>query len=251
MKSIIVSLTVFALVFSGALIGMGLARVLPENQLGAEAKDVIHLAIGLLVTMTALVLGMLVSTANSSYQDRKKELAEMASNFVVVDRLLGAYGPDAQAIRSGLRDLAENSLARIWPSKRFQKSQLRPRDDGQFLYDRLQALVPQDAVQAAAKATVMSAVINLRRSYWLLFLGSEQSALSYPLLVVVVAWLATIFISFGLFAPHTLPVILTLLVCAMAVSGAIFIIMAMYAPFSGVMKISPLPIRDAMRQMES
>src|SRR5271154_6032137 len=100
MNTILISSTVFVVVFGGALAGMGFRQVLPENQLGSEAKDVIRLATGLLVTMAALVLGMLVSTANSSYQDRKNELAEMGSNFVLVDGLLASYGPDAQALRA-------------------------------------------------------------------------------------------------------------------------------------------------------
>ena len=89
MESILVSSTIFVVVFGGALAGMHLRRVLPDGLLGPEAKDVIRLATGLLVTMTALVLGMLVSTANSSYQDRKNELAEMGSNFVLVDSSVG------------------------------------------------------------------------------------------------------------------------------------------------------------------
>jgi hypothetical protein len=116
MSSILISSMVFGVVFGGALAGMGLQRVLPENQLGDEAKDIIRLATGLLVTMTALVLGMLVSTANSSYQDRKNELAEMGSNFVLVDGLLASYGPETQGIRMELRGLAESGLERIWPS---------------------------------------------------------------------------------------------------------------------------------------
>ncbi len=101
MNSILVSSMVFVVVFGGALAGMRLQRVLPENQLGPEAKDVIRVATGLLVTMTALVLGMLVSTANSSYQDRKNELAEMGSSFVLVDGLLASYGPQTQADSPG------------------------------------------------------------------------------------------------------------------------------------------------------
>jgi hypothetical protein len=191
---------VFGVVFGGALAGMGLQRVLPESQLGEEAKDIIRLATGLLVTMTALVLGMLVSTANSSYQDRKNELAEMSSNFVLVDGLLGSYGPETQGIRMELRGLAESGLERIWPSHATQVSQLRPTDNGQSFYDRLQILAP-------------------------------------------------IFTSFGLFAPHTKTIVVTLVACALAVSCAVFIIMAMYTPFSGVMRISSSPIREALNLM--
>jgi hypothetical protein len=249
MGSVLVSSTVFVVVFGGALAGMALRRVLPEDQLGPEAKDLIRLATGLLVTMTALVLGMLVSTANSSYQDRKNELAEMGSSFVLVDGLLASYGPATGDIRAELRGLAENGLERIWPNQASQVSQLKPRDNGQYVYDHIQLLTPADGMQTAVKGAAISAAVDLRHTYWLMFLRSEQSSLSLPLLAVVVSWLTIIFLSFGLFARPTKAVLVTLVTCALAVSAAVFIIMAMYSPFSGVMKISSAPIRDAMSLM--
>jgi hypothetical protein len=68
-------------------------------------------------------------------------------------------------------------------------------------------------------------------------------------LVVLILWLAAIFAGFGLFAPFNLTVIATLALSALAVSSAIFIILEMYAPFSGVLRISPAPILEALRQM--
>ncbi len=249
MEAILVSSAVFLVVFGGALAGMRLRLVLPQNQLGPEVKEIVRLAVGLLVTMTALVLGMLVSTANSSYQQRKDQLTEMASDFVGVDRLLGSYGPETEPARQELHSLAEASLVRIWPNQGSREAQLRPADTGQIFYDQLQLLKPKNDVQVAVKAAAISAAIGLRRTYWLMFLGSEGSSLSRPLLVVVVAWLTAIFISFGLFAPRNNTVFVTLVICAVAVSGAVFIIMAMYTPFSGVMKISSLPLRDALIRM--
>jgi hypothetical protein len=249
MNSILVSPIVFAVIFSGALAGMSLRRVLPEDQLKPEAKDIIRLATGLLVTMTALVLGMLVSTANSSYQDRKNELAEMASNFVEVDHLLAGYGLETQPIREELRELAESGVERIWPSEASGRSQLRPNDNGQTFYNELQILLPKNDTQARAKTAAIAAAINLRHTYWLMFLKTEQNSLSFPLLVVVVSWLTAIFISFGLFTPRNYTVVVTLVACALAVSAAVFIIMAMYTPFSGVMRISSSPMLDALSQM--
>jgi hypothetical protein len=118
-----------------------------------------------------------------------------------------------------------------------------------LFYDQLQMLAPKNEAQIALKGAIVSAAINLRHTYWLMFLGAEQSSLSFPLLAVVVLWLTLIFTSFGLFAPRTKTIFVTLVACALAVSGAIFIIMAMYAPFSGVMKISPAPIRNALSLM--
>ena len=154
-----------------------------------------------------------------------------------------------QAIRLELRGLAEIGLERIWPSHASQGPQLRPKDNSQSLYDHLQMLAPKNETQAAVKGAAISAAINLRHTYWLMFLGTEQSSLSLPLLAVVVLWLTFIFTSFGLFAPRTKTIFVTLLACALAVSGAIFIIMAMYTPFSGVMKISSDPIRNALSMM--
>jgi hypothetical protein len=204
---------------------------------------------GLLVTMTALVLGMLVSTANSSYQQRKDQLTEMASDFVGVDRMLGSYGPETRAAREELHSLAAASLQRIWPTQGSEGPPSGATDTGQIFYNQLQLLQPKNEAQAAVKAAAISAAVGLRRTYWLMFLGSEGSSLSIPLLVVVVAWLTAIFVSFGLFAPRNSTVFVTLVVCAVAVSGAVFVIMAMYTPFSGVMKISSLPLRDALIRM--
>jgi hypothetical protein len=250
MKSILISSIVFAAVFSGGLAGLALGGLLAGSLLGSDAtKDIIRLATGLLVTMTALVLGMLVSSANSSYQDRKNELAEMASDFVVLDQVLASYGSETQVIRDELRRLAENSLERIWPSQASRQSQLRPGDRGQVLYHQLQILAPKNDTQTAAKTVAISAADSLRRTYFLMFLKSEQNSLSFPLLAVLVAWLTVIFIGFGLLAPRNDTIITTLVVCALAVSGAIFIIMAMYKPFSGIMRISPSPIHDALSRM--
>jgi hypothetical protein len=192
---------------------------------------------------------MLVSSANSSYQDRKNELAEMASDFLVLDQVLATYGPETQVIQDELRHLAENSLERIWASQASRRSQLRPGDRGQVLYHQLQILAPKNDTQTAAKTVAISVADSLRRTYFLMFLKSEQNSLSFPLLAVLVSWLTVIFIGFGLLAPGNDTIIATLVVCALAVSGAIFIIMEMYTPFSGVMRISPLPIHDALNRM--
>jgi hypothetical protein len=257
MKAILVSWTVFVVVFSGGYAGIALRPLLADSQLGPDAKDIIRLATGLLVTMTALVLGMLVSSANSSYQDRKNELAEMASDFIVVDQLLASYGGETQAIREELRGLAESGLELIWPSELSRRAKLKPGAklnpgaNGQVFYRQLQILAPKNDAQAAAKTAATSAAISLRRTYWLMSLKMEQNSLSLPLLVVLVSWLTVIFIGFGLFGPRNYTVIVTLVACALAVSGAIFIILEMYTPFSGIMKISPSPMHYALSQMGS
>jgi len=248
-NSIVVSAVVCVVVFAGALVGMALRRILPDDHLGGDAKDVVKLAMGLIATMAALVLGMLVSTAKSSYDIRKNEVAGLSSQVVTLDRLLAAYGPETGDTRATLRGLVQDSLDHVWPEEAPGQIDLRPKDNAQDLYSELQALAPKNESQAAAKAQIIAAATTLRQSRWLMFVEAEQTGMSIPLLVVLVAWLVAIFVGFGLFAPPNPTVIVTLMICALAVSAAIFIIMEMYTPFSGVLRISPAPIREALSQI--
>lgn len=228
---------------------MALRRVLPEDHLGSDAKDVVKLAMGLIATMSALVLGMLVSTAKSSYDTRKNEVAEMSSMVVAIDQLLASYGPEAKQSRAELREIVIVGIDRVWPGEASEQADLKPKENTQDFYSQLQALEPKNGSQSTTKAEVISMASNLRLTRWRMFIEAGQTSMSIPLLVVLVAWLVAIFIGFGLFAPPNGTVIVTLLVSALAVSAAIFIIMEMYTPFSGVLKISSAPIREALSQI--
>jgi hypothetical protein len=249
MSSIVVSSMVFMIVFGGALVGMALRRVLPEDHLSSDAKDVVKLAMGLIATMAALVLGMLVSTAKSSYDTRKNEVAEMSSRIVAIDQLLANYGPESKGVRTELHDLVVVGLNRIWPGEASGQVDLRPKEDTRDFYSQLQDLAPKNDSQGATKAEAISMAANLRQMRWRMFVEAEQTSMSIPLLAVLVAWLVAIFIGFGLFAPPNSTVIVTLAICALSVSAAIFIIMEMYTPFSGVLKISSAPIRETLNQI--
>jgi Protein of unknown function (DUF4239) len=249
MNSIVVSSMVFMIVFGGALVGMALRRVLPEDHLSSDAKDVVKLAMGLIATMAALVLGMLVSTAKSSYDTRKNEVAEMSARIVAIDQLLANYGPESKGVRAELREVVVVGLNRIWPGEATGQVDLRPKEDTRDFYSQLQTLAPKNDSQGATKAEAISMAANLRLTRWRIFVEAEQTSMSIPLLAVLVAWLVAIFIGFGLFAPANSTVIVTLAICALSVSAAIFIIMEMYTPFSGVLKISSAPIRETLNQI--
>ena len=248
-NSVAVSFIVFAVTFTGALIGMALRRALPEEHLGQDAKDTMRLAVGLVITMTGLVLGMLVSSAKTYYDSQKSKIAAMSTDIILLDNSLNAFGSEAAQARIVARQFVGDAIDRIWPSEKSRSSQLKPKNDDQIFTMEMQLLAPKNDAQTSAKAQIESLIQSMKKSYWLLFLESEQALLPMPLLVVVTSWLVTIFISFGIFAPPNPTVILTFIICALAVSAAIFIIMEMYSPFSGVLRISSAPVRDALNQM--
>jgi hypothetical protein len=249
-NSINVSSIFFSIVFGGALAGIALRRCLPGDHLGPDAKDVVKLATGMVVTMSGLVLGMLVSSAKSSYETRKTEVALMASQVIGLERSLAQYGPETREIRDELRVQIESEVHHIWPSQVSQKSILQPSDAGIQLFAKLHVLTPKSDSEAASKAEALSIAESLRHTRWLLFFESEQSTVPLPLLAVLLAWLTSVFLSFGLLAQPNPTVVVALLVSALAVSAAIFLMMEMYTPFSGLLQISPSPILEALRQAD-
>jgi len=239
----------FALIFAGALAGMAIRLRLPPEHLVPEAKDSVRLAIGLVVTMTGLVLGMLVSSSKTFYDGEKSPVAQLGSQIVLLSDLLVAYGPETDPLRIEARKFVQDGIDRVWPKESSQVYQLRPESASSYFYARVQQLTPKDDMQRAVKSELLSTALTLRGTYWLMYLQSVQTSMPKPLLVVVISWLVAIFVSFGLFAPRNATVVVTLIICAMAASAAIFIISSMYSPFSGILKISPISANAALSQM--
>ncbi len=249
MNAIAVSSIVFASILASGLVGMAVRRAIPVDRLGLGEKEVARLVTGLMTTMAAIVLGMLVSSAKASYDARTNEVAEISSQVVTIDRMLSKYGTETSEIRAQFRLLVEASINRIWPAQAKVNVELKPRDEGDTLVDQLQLLAPKSAAQAGVKAQILNMVVDLRQTQWLLFLKSQQSAIPVPLLLVVVTWLGLIYFSFGVFTQPSSTIVVTLAVGALAVSTAVLIILELYTPFRGVLRISSEPILAALNQM--
>jgi hypothetical protein len=247
MNSIVVGSIVFACVFVCALFGMFLRVALPENHLSADSKDVVKLGMGLVATLSALVLGLLIASAKSSYDAQNSALTEMSSKVVLLDRVLAHYGPETKEVRNLLRGTIADFLDHTWP-KDHASSSHAPSGSGEILIDKIQDLSPQDDRHRALQAQAVSIVMSLGQTRWLQFAQSTTS-ISKPLLVMVVFWLATLFLGFGLFAPRNGTVVSSLFLTALSVSGAIVMILEMYTPYGELTQISSAPLRAALTQL--
>jgi membrane-bound ClpP family serine protease len=247
----LVALVVFACVFGAALLGMALHAVLPPEHLGSDSKDVVKLAMGLIATMAALVLGLLTSSAKSTYDAQDAEIKQVAANVIVLDRIVARYGPETVPVRALIRATLERRLEATWPRDGSVPKSLDVDDPSpavDSVEDRLRALAPQTDEQRDRKARAIEVAGSVQGTRWLL-LGQARSEIQMPLLVVLVFWLAALFVSFGLFAPRNATVLVVLLVAAMSVAGSIFLIIELNAPFTGVLKISDAPLRYALGQL--
>jgi hypothetical protein len=248
MSAMAVSSIAFGCVFGGALLGMFLRGVLPEHHLNADSKDVVKLGMGLIATMSALVLALLIASAKGSYDTQRSEVTQMSADIVQLDRVLVHYGPQAKSARDLERDVVIAGIASIWSERTFRTGELNSRtmkDKGARFFDEIQQLSPQNDYQRSlmGQALQISADLGHIRS---LLLEQTGGSIPMPFLVVLVFWLSMIFASFGLFAPVNPTVIAILLVCAISVAGAIFLVLELDQPFAGLIRISDEPMRRAL-----
>src|SRR5262245_60895622 len=228
---------------------MLLRRVLPEHHLSSDTKDTVKVAMGLVATMAALVLGLLIASAKDKYDKQSAGVTQMAAKAIYLDRMLANYGPEANDLRGKYRKAVELVVGRMWPDKAAGESQLDPRaSSSEVLVTELQKLTPQNDVQTMFKSQALSTAFDLGQMRWQEF-EQAQSAISTPLLCILTFWLAILFVSFGMFAPSNSTVIIALLMAALAVSGAIFLMMELNSPFSGVLQISSAPFEDAIAHL--
>ena len=249
MGTVTTSLITFATLFGGALFGMFLGSQLPEHHLNEDSKRIVNLGAGIIGTMAALVLGLLVASAKGNYDTRNNEVLDVTAKIALLDRLLAQYGPDSRPTRERWQQTVERAVERLWPDDSSAAGHFGNDSQGaDTLLGMLEDLPAANEFQRTMKSQALSIAMTIAQTRWLMY-AQEESSVSRPLVVIVVFWLAINFMSFGLFAPRNATVIVTLFLCAAAVSGAIFLILEMYNPFGGLIHISSTPMRNVIAQM--
>jgi hypothetical protein len=251
MNSIVIAGIIFVCTFGGAIVGYCLQRWLPEAHLKGDSKEVIKLGTGLVATMAALVLGLLVGAAKSVFDSQTSGFQNLSANIILLDKELARCGPEAQPVREQLRRVVESTIAVIWPTDGSEHAGLAStqitKDGGEF-YDSIRAISPQNDLQRSAKELALETANELGKTRWLL---SQQatSSLPTPFFAVLAFWMFVLFGSFGLFSPRNITVFVVLFVCAASVAGAVFLVVDMDQPFEGLLQISSEPLRNTLTHL--
>ncbi len=246
-----IALIVFACVFGGAVLGMFLRILTPEHHLSQDSQDVIKLGMGLIATMAALVLGLVIATAKSSYDTQDAAVKHSAAKVLLLDRVLANYGPETKETRDLLRRIVASRLHEIWPEDRSQPARLDAPEvvsAAQGIEARILRLAPQNDAQRWLQSQALQIGSDLMETRWLV-VGGLGSSVPVPFLVVVVFWLTILFGSFGLFAPRNVTVVAVLFLCALSVAGSIFLILEMDQPFEGLIRVSSASLRYTLSHL--
>jgi hypothetical protein len=229
-------------------LGMFLRNRLPEHHLSGDTKDVVRLGTGLIGTIAALVLGLLIASANSTYETQSSQVQQLTANIVLLDRTLAQYGPETDSVRDLLRRGVASMADRIWRENGSDSMKATPFEAtaaALSLYGEILKLSPQNETQRSLQTRAIDTVQDLGKTRLLLF-AEAGSAIPMPFLVVLVSWLAIIFASFSLFADNNATTIVALGIFALSASASIFLILELSQPFTGLMMISSEPLRVAL-----
>lgn len=248
MSAIAIALVVLVCVFGGALLGMFLRTVLPEHHLNDASKDLVKLVTGLIATLAALVLGLLIASAKNSFDTMNEGLRESAARIILLDRALAQYGPEAKDLRDSLRAGVAARVAQLFPKDRTVHSSLDAAQ-GTAAWEgfqrSLRALSPQNDAQRSLQSRALDISEAVSQARWLA-VEHQESSIPAPFLVVLVFWLATMFASFGLFAPRNAVAFAVLSIGALSLAAAIFLIEELNSPLEGFITISGAPMYKAL-----
>jgi hypothetical protein len=239
-------------VYSGALIGVFAGPFLPRQHLSAESRDAIKISIAMVGTVTALVLGLLIASAKTSFDLKQNELKEAATKIILLDQTLRDYHAPDDELRLFLRRSLLDRFHQLWPDAGMEKlvpSALTEGSSLEELQERLLALSPGNDAQRWLKERALDIASDMQATRWR---AVEQSGteVQWPFLAILLFWLVMIFVSFGIFAPRNASVLAALLVSSLSVAGAVYLFLNLDQPYSGPIRISGAPLMMALEEIQ-
>jgi hypothetical protein len=247
MSSIGISLITLLSTFGGGVLGLFAHNKLPQSSVDGPSKDVVRLGMGLVATMTALLLGLVTASAKGTFDVEQAAIRTTATKLLALDRDLARYGRETQPIRESLKTLLAHRIEMTWG----HQAKLSPSETtarAEALETQILALSPQTEEQRWFRSKALGLVDGVLVMRWSM-LGSASESKDLTFLAVVIAWLTVTFISFGLFAPRTMTVVASFLVAALSVAAAVFLILELNTPLSGQIMISGDPLRFALAHL--
>ena len=235
---------IFLLTLSGIFLGTLLRRILPKHHLSEDAQNVVRLGVGLIATIAALLLGLLIAAAKGSFDTQNTQVKQITADLILLDNILARYGPEARSIREQMRSTIGPFADQLWREK--QAGVATPFETNaaaEKVYLDIQGLSPQNDLQRSLQSRAAQLSNDLAQARLLLFVESD-SLIPTPFLAILAFWLVIIFASFSLFSPLNVTVFTCLSVFALSAACAIFLILELSQPFIGLLTISSAPLRN-------
>jgi hypothetical protein len=251
MNTLLVGLIIFTLLFGCGMLGMRLRTRLPNHHLDAESKDVLRLVTGIIATLSAMVLGLLISTTKIAFDRLNVDLKNSSGQILQLDRALAQFGPETADIRQLLKQTYSGTVDMLLSGDERALEKLQSREKQaqlETLIARIYSLSPRNEAQRAQQAQALSLFSQLADTRFenVVQIGGT---IPTPFFAVLLFWMAMLMLGFGLFSPKHLTATAGLLVCALCLSGALVVLIELDRPLSGLIRLNPVPMRNAISHL--
>lgn len=250
MREALIAAVIFLCLAAAPMVSMAIWPRLPARHRDDDTNNVVRLAANLFGVMTSLVLGLMINSAKNTFESIDHNVHAYATELILLDRILRQYGPEAEAVRQPLAAYVQRVVA---SSSRTSETTVVANQLSERLLTeigtRLSALTPADARRGFVLEDARQRLQKVLELRWVLVEQSE-GAIPWPLIAMLVAWLALIFASFGFRAPRNAITVSTFVVSAALIAGALYLILDMDVPFSGPIQISSVPLERALAELQ-
>ncbi|HEX9195289.1 MAG TPA: hypothetical protein VF854_04645 [Azonexus sp.] len=245
--SILIAFVILAGSCGGLLLTVSFRHHLPSHHEEKDTQELLKVATGMLATLVALILGLLVSSAKDTLDKATASISRSGAQIITLNRMLVNYGPEAQPARELLRRNLADSIARVWSGNSHRSAIANSQDTRALdeVRESIGKLTPGDERQRRLQANAAREADMLAEGRWLLF-EQMQNPLPQVFLIVIGLWLVLLFVGLGLLAPRNSTAVIALVICALSMSAAIFVILEMNQPFDGIIKVSSAPLEAAL-----
>src|SRR5664279_5777950 len=248
MSAPLIAFIILAFMLFGMALGSYFRLVLPDEHTQADSKDILMPSAGMMATLIALIIGLLVTSAKGNYDDTTSSITQSGAKIITLDYYLSNYGPEAKESRELVRQATVAAIERVWPNESTQRADLAKMEAATGMaevYSKIRELSPQTDSQKYLQTQALQIGADMMQSRWMLI---EQSQTTLPriFLVVLTFWLTVLFTQFGLLAPRNRTAMSALFICAISMSGAIFLILELNQPLEGTIKVSSAPLHKAL-----
>jgi ABC-type multidrug transport system fused ATPase/permease subunit len=252
MASVSISVAVGVLTFGVGLLGLYLKRLVPERHMSAGSREMIGAMIGLLTLLLALVLGTLIGSAYGFFASQKAEIESLCAQTLELDLAFRQYGPETQPLREALKGSMQEASDAIRGDRAAYQRHFEFRgymSKFEKWNQTLSSLSPRSPTQTALISTLGASSASFQQTRLLMSL-QLASPISWPLIVIVVSWAMLLFFGFGVTSGLNLTSLGALTFGSFAVASAIFLILELNQPYSGIFRVPSASIENTIAALD-
>jgi Protein of unknown function (DUF4239) len=249
MSTVVIAVLVFILTLAAGYAGLHMQTQLADSHKTGESRGVVGQIAGLITLLLALVLGTLIGVSYAYFSTQRTELEGFSAQILRLDQALKQYGPETQPAREKLKEAIVKGYETFWGGGEVDPSALTvggPLANGQATMDYLATLQPKTDQQKAALATANLYASLVEQSRLLMSLQVASPPVSWVLVAILIFWTAALFFGVGLYAQSNAVVLAALTFGALSVAFAVFLILGLGEPYTGVFRVNPAALRETI-----